>query len=330
MPIPTQIDNNFTGRAIDGIIVKTYQNLDFVKDYGVKVLQSIKSKFILTGITGEVIPERRVDCPSSEGAVMDIKEYQWSVGEYMVRFGIKEKALVGTIREKFEKQGVNNGSIMDDPELMAAIWLNINKKLQNRISEALFMGDESIAHPYPNGQLDIKDGWVKLFQTDPLINDVPAPTLANLSVYDPSVPNVLTEIEKVVDAIPRNVRYGDTTNPVKIAVSLAIYQTYQKLLSRSLINNGYYTTVTPPNPGVIMMGEDKFQLVKAFYLPDNMMFATLPDNLFVGVDSENDVNEIQVINKREVSTCRGYDVRIDYNLVPGYGNADEITFYEAL
>jgi len=165
------------------------------------------------------------------------------------------------------------------------------------------------------------DGFMTLLTADaalPAANEISGTTL--------SASNIITELQKVVSAIPAAV-YGK--DDLRIYVSQNAYKLYVQSLggfgASGLGANGFDGKGNNQAFGDLMFGG--VPLVVAEGLTANQMLAAEKSNLFFGTGLLSDQNEIKVIDMAEVDGSK--NVRIIMRMSAGvqYANVEDIVTY---
>ena len=165
------------------------------------------------------------------------------------------------------------------------------------------------------------DGFMTLLTADaalPAANEVAGATL--------SATNIVTELQKVITAIPAAV-YGK--DDLRIYVSQNAYKLYVQSLggfgASGLGANGFDGKGNNQSFGDLMF--DGIPLVVAEGLTANQMLAAEKSNLFFGTGLLSDQNEIKVIDTSE--TLGDKNVRIIMRMTAGvqYANVEDIVTY---
>ena len=140
--------------------------------------------------------------------------------------------------------------------------------------------------------------------------------------------NVITELGKVVDALPNSL-YGK--EDLKIYAPQNVIRAYVRALGGFTSGigaaglNDQGTTWYNGNANALTF--DGVQLFMANGLPSDKMVATTTDNLFFGTGVENDKNECRIVDTAE--TLGDQNIRMIWRFTAGvnYGNIEDIVAY---
>ena len=163
------------------------------------------------------------------------------------------------------------------------------------------------------------DGFRALALADGTVNDVTGTTVTSA--------NVVTELGKIVDAIPSGV-YG--AEDLKLYVSQNIFKAYVRAL-------GGFGASGLGAAGTNNMGTQwwnngslSFDGVKLFVangLPDNDAMAAQKSNLYFGTGLLSDHNEVKVIDMADLDGSQNVRIVMRYTAGVQYGLGSEIVYY---
>ena len=174
-----------------------------------------------------------------------------------------------------------------------------------------------------NGEFD---GFQKLFTDGIAATDIPAANVVTGTAVNAG--NVITELGKVVDAIP-NRFYGNEN--LKIYCPQNVIRAYVRALGGFTSGigaagiNDQGTTWYNGNANALTF--DGVQLFMANGLEADKMCATTSDNLFFGTGVQSDMNEVKLLDMQDLDGSQ--NVRVICRMTAGvqYGVGDDIITY---
>jgi len=205
------------------------------------------------------------------------------------------------------------------PKFSDFLIAHVADKVAQRTEQSIWEGDTAT-----NGQFD---GFVKNLTADADVNDLTAQTV--------TATNVVTELGRIVDAIPSAV-YGK--EDLYIYVSKNIARAYVRALGGfgAIADTNFRNS----NSGVdgkgtmwYSMGQDlAFDGVKLFVtsgLADNTAVAAEKSNLFFGTGLLADHNEVKVIDMSDIDGSDNIRVVMRFTAGVQHGIGGDIVLYEA-
>jgi hypothetical protein len=163
------------------------------------------------------------------------------------------------------------------------------------------------------------DGFVTLATADGTVNDVTAGTV--------TAANVITELGKIVDAIPSGV-YG--ADDLIIYVSQNIYRAYIRALggfgSAGLGAAGYDNKGN--NQSLNNLFFDGVKVYPSSGFGDNQAIAARSSNLFFGTGLLNDRNEVKVIDMSDIDGSQNVRVVMRYTAGCQIGVGADVVLYD--
>tara|TARA_R110000772_G_scaffold31754_1_gene78054 strand:+ start:356 stop:1258 length:903 start_codon:yes stop_codon:yes gene_type:complete len=130
--------------------------------------------------------------------------------------------------------------------------------------------------------------------------------------------NVLSEFEKVANAVPVAIR---TKADLKFIVSPDVAEYYMQYLVANGILAGF------GGDGMAMQ-YGRYSVVQDAGLPDNSIVIARQSNMIVAMDSEAAINEVSVVDEDEFGRLTGNIIgKIAYSAAVGYYNSGEIVYY---
>lgn len=164
------------------------------------------------------------------------------------------------------------------------------------------------------------DGFLARFAADASVVDVTGTTVTSA--------NVITELGKVVDAIPAAI-YGK--EDLFIYVPQNVYRAYVRALggfgASGLGANGFEGRGNNQ-----ILGDLAFDGVKLFLaegLPSNKMVAAQASNLFFGTSLMSDWNEVKVLDMADLDGSQNVRFVMRYTANVNYAYGSEVVYYTA-
>jgi len=209
------------------------------------------------------------------------------------------------------KLGSNNADFLpaDFAKILAESEMG---KVSEELEQLIWNGDTAGA---TGTYLDLFDGLIKKMLADADIIDVVGTTLTSV--------NIISELSKVVAAIPKPVRRIRNRDNVGIALSNTAMALYMQAIAASS-PTGFYDTVK--EGPMTFLG---FKLFELDGLDDNDMVAGDFGLVWFGTDLMSDVTDIKIIPLMETT---GDDaIRIKMRMMAGveYGNGTQIVLYHS-
>jgi hypothetical protein len=213
------------------------------------------------------------------------------------------------LESSFIADWMRAGSNMADfapANFMSHYYTVLADKVKDGLAVIAWQGDtDSTVYPY-----ELCDGLEKKLLADATVIDV-----ANTTV---TASNVMTEIAKVVTALPNSIAYRKSELRLFVSTNVAIaFQIASASLSASL----NYVGVEAP------LAFAGIKIVVAPGMSDDTMVCTLANNLIYAYDLLGDVSEIVTINMKQTTGDANIRTRTDFKAFFGFTNGEEIVYY---
>ena len=308
---------NYSGKDINMIMQECFADTLFHKKFGARVVESIKSKYFWFDISNSIELQSFQSCPTTGFDDFTLNQNSKQLCEFMALANIDHNAVIATAREIYYKKGVLNEKIMDDSVLFNALLESMMKTIANQWDDIILNGDTAGA---TGTYLDLCDGFLTQWAADADVIDQPG-VLANITAS-----GIVTELNKIINAIPDCFRYGNAERIAKIGLSMDMFKAYEQFLMQT---GGFNPGLSlPTNAGFYsFMG---LEIVPLFYLPAGTAFATWADNLMLVYDDATDFANLKVIDKSLYSSCDQLEIKLGARGGITYGYGSDIVYYVAV
>ena len=159
-----------------------------------------------------------------------------------------------------------------------------------------------------------------------LTTDANLPAAQEVTGTTVTAANVITELGKVVDAIPSTL-YGD--EGLHIYVAQNVFRAYKRALggfgTGGLGANGYMAQGN--NQDIPVEYFDGVKVFMANGLADNIMIATLKENLWFGTGLMSDYNEVRILDMSDLDGSQNFRVIMRFLAGVQYGVVEDIVTY---
>lgn len=304
---------NYSGQDLNLIVKKMYSDSYFSTKWGALVKQAVKSKAVWHDLTSDISLEAYAACPASGTGNATLKQHSKALCEFMLTAEFQNNVLLQTYLESEYAQGSGSDKI-DQTELFAQILELFRKNAMKDWNNIILNGDTLSVDPV----LSLCDGLLKAWNADATVIDVT------------SVPGNITkaavmgEIEKVVNAFPKELMFPEEGRPVKIGVSFKIANFYREALYGD--GNMGYGVFNPTVMPVLTYGD--YEIVPLYHMPDNEMFATFADNIMLFYDDDADFSTIAVTDlSLSNALCDKTVCKMTAKGAVDYGFGSEIVYY---
>ena len=199
-------------------------------------------------------------------------------------------------------------------DLENAVMLHLENSLGADIDRIIIGGDGNAVDGIQNGLID---------------KALASSNVIKVSGVNIDTTNVLTEIQKVYDAIPNVVLNESLYEPEKAAVRIFVdINTYRYALQALSGVAGEYQVVLPSwtyEGGVLRYMGVEVALVS--YMPANTMFAASRDNMIFFTDLLSDTNEIRVAHGNDLKDESMVYIKGAYRAEAAFVFEDEVVLY---
>lgn len=317
----TNIDYAGKELAID-IIREAYTSSIFYKNFGARILPSIKGKYYWWDATIDL----NVNCTTPGSATYDCPSFDTNftlnqnfgeLCEYHVSGSIRHAALINSAREVNLAGGVLNETTQDDTQVFDAL-------IEMLMNSTVIAQEDNFVNG--DATYDCCDGLLAQFEDGTLNRPVPSGQL--LTAASITASNVFAELSKVINALPAKYkRQNSLYEKPKFAVAPNIMDAYYEALT-------YQAPVAAPGGNGVNVNETStatyrgYELVQVDALADDVMFLTPPNNIGLIWDEDADMNNLVIRNGLEDSTlCKVIKFRMDWRAAIMFGDGDAVVYY---
>lgn len=318
------IDNNisFTPKVLPDWFMKTLLRPSFIANDYIRVEGNVTKDAIL----------RKLVMANNSISQVDDRDCSWTPVE---RFAANEETVTlknwkvnleqcleeldsiysENVLEQFRsyQAGANKTEMPGDLE--DAVRFALQNSLASDI-ERIIIGGSS------NAVDSVNDGLL-----DQLVASSSAIKIANTVTLNAS--NVLTEVQRVYDAIPNLVLNEGLYEPVKAAVRIFVdINTYRYIKQALSVPYNENVVVLPSwtvDNGVIRYMGVEIALVP--YMPANTMFAASRDNMIFFTDLLSDTTEIRMQRGNELTNENTLYIKAKYRAIARFVYEDEVVLY---
>ena len=304
--ITTTYAGEFSGKYIAAALLSA----DTLDKGGITIMPNVKYKSVIKkASTDDIVKDATCDFVTNQGT-LTLTEKILQVEEFQVNLDICKKDLVSD----WEAAQMGFSAFSNLPANFSDFVLaHVAAKVADRTERSIWTGDTGTS-----GQFN---GFSTLLAADadlPTANEVAGTTVTSA--------NVVTELGKIVDAIPAAV-YGK--EDLHIYVAQNIYRAYVRALggfgSNGVGANGY------DNKGNNqVLGDLFFDGVKLFPtagLASNTAIAAEKSNLFFGTSLMDDMNDVRVIDMAENDGSQNVRVVMRFTSGVQYAQVSDIVTY---
>lgn len=271
----------------------------------IRAVPNVKSKINLASLDlGDIL--QADSCSVSESGDYTLDQKTLEVCDFAFNIPLCEKDYEGLYLSELMRPGSNVEQ--NFPNGMVDYLFNLVAEKISEQTEALLWSGSTTASPP-----DLCDGFIKKFIADSAVVDVASPTTLSAS-------NIITELTKVVNAIPNTVK-NKGKNAVKIFISISAASFYeQALVSASPALYAYNNA----NLALTFMG---YELIVSAGMPTNTMVAADPMNLWYGFDLLSDEKEISFIKNPNPGQQKKSNIVGSFKWGVQYGVGSEVVLY---
>jgi len=312
----TSITTTYAGEFAGKYVSAALLSAPTIENGGVTVLPNVHYKQVIQKVSTDAILKNST-CSFSDVSTVTLTEKVLTTKDLQVNLELCKKDFFST----WQAAEMGFSSFKTLPKSFADYLIAYaSDKVAANVETAFWTGATGTSGSF--------DGIATLVALDAALP--PAQEVAGTSV---TALNVVTELGKIVDAIPASL-YG---NPdLRIYVSTNIAKAYVRALGGFSTVSGASAAVTP-GTGVnnqstqwYSNGSLSIDGVEIFWAPglaNNTAIATLTTNLFFGTSVLSDMNEVKVIDMSDVDGSQ--NVRVIMRMAGGaqYGAVEDIVTY---
>lgn len=312
----TSITTTYAGEFAGKYVAASLLSAPTIEKGGVTVLPNVRYKQLLQKVADTNLV-RNATCSFSDASTITLTERFITVKDLQVNLELCKADYFQT----WQAAELGFSNFKELPKSFADFMIaRVAERVAANIETAFWTGATGT-----NGSFDGISTIVALDPALPAAQEVTGTTVTAL--------NVVTELGKIVDAIPAAL-YG---NPgLRIYVSTNIAKAYVRALGGFSTVSGVTGNVAPA-PGVgglsttwYNQGALSIDGIEIFWAPGlaaNTAIATTVDNLFFGTSVLSDLNEVKVIDMADIDGSQ--NVRMIMRFVGGaqYGAVEDVVTY---
>lgn len=303
----TSITTTYAGEFAGKYISAALLSADTIEGGGITVKPNVKYKEVMKTLSTNALVKDAA-CDFADQSTVTLAERILQPDEFQVNLELCKKDF----HNDWEAIQMGFSAFDSLPPSFADFLLgHIAAKVAQKTEENIWQGAAATAGEF--------DGFGALLAADATVIDVTGTTV--------TAANVITELGKVVDAIPTAV-YGK--EDLYIYVSQSIARAYVRALggfgASGLGANGVNNAGTTWYNG----GDLAFDGVKLFVcsgLPDNEMVAAQKSNLFFGTGLLSDHNEVKLIDMADLDGSQNVRVVMRFTAGVQFGIGADIVYY---
>jgi len=303
----TSITTTYAGEFAGKYISAALLSADTIEGGGITVKPNVKYKEVMKTLSTNALVKDAA-CDFADQSTVTLAEKVLTPEEFQVNLELCKKDF----HSDWEAVQMGYSAYDSLPPSFADFLIgHIAAKVAQKTEENIWQGATATAGEF--------DGFTALLAADGDVIDVVGTTV--------DATNVITELGKVVDAIPTSV-YGK--EDLYIYVSQSIARAYVRALggfgSNGLGGNGVNNGGTTWYNG----GDLAFDGVKLFVcsgMPDNDMVAAQKSNLFFGTGLLSDHNEVKLIDMADLDGSQNVRVVMRFTAGVQIGIGADIVYY---
>ena len=306
MATTTNITSTYAGEHALPYLQAALLNPSTIRNGGVTVKPNVKYKQVLKKVAmSDLIKDGT--CNFDAQGTVDVTENILQPSEFQVNYQLCKSDF----RDDWEAMAMGL-SAHDNlpPNFQSFIIAKTAAEVASANETIIWSGDSSNAGEY--------DGFVTLATADATVVDVTGTTV--------NAGNVITELGKIVDAIPQTI-FGK--EDLYIYVSPNIYRAYVRALggfgAAGLGANGFEGRGNNQ-----VLGDLAFDGVKLFLaegMPANTAMAAQASNLFFGTSLMSDWNEVKVLDMADLDGSQNVRFVMRYTAGVQYAYGAEVVLY---
>ena len=303
----TSITTTYAGEFAGKYISAALLSADTIEGGGITVKPNVKYKEVIKTLSTNALVKDAA-CDFADQSTVTLAERVLQPKEFQVNLELCKKDF----HNDWEAVQMGYSAFDSLPPSFADFLIgHIAAKVAQKTEENIWQGATATAGEF--------DGFTALLAADADVIDVTGTTV--------TAANVITELGKVVDAIPTSV-YGK--EDLYIYVSQNIARAYVRALggfgASGLGANGVNNAGTTWYNG----GDLAFDGVKLFVcsgMPDNDMVAAQKSNLFFGTGLLADHNEVKLIDMADLDGSQNVRVVMRFTAGVQHGIGADIVYY---
>lgn len=312
----TSITTSYVGEFAGKYVAAALLSAPTIEKGGVTVLPNVRYKQVLQKVADTQLV-RNATCNFTDASTITLTERVLTVKDLQVNLELCKADYFQT----WQAAELGFSNFKELPKSFADYMIaRVAERVANNMEIAFWTGST-----LTNGSFDGISTTVALDAALPTAQEVAGTTVTAI--------NVVTEMGKIVDAIP-SALYGNPNLRIYVPTNMA--KAYVRALGGFSTVSGASAAVSPA-PGVNGMsttwynqGALSFDGIEIFWAPglaNNTAIATTTDNLFFGTSVLSDLNEVKVIDMADIDGSQ--NVRMIMRFVGGaqYGAVENVVTY---
>lgn len=312
----TSITTTYAGEFAGKYVAAALLSAPTIEKGGVTVLPNVRFKQLLQKVADTNLV-RNATCAFADASTITLTERFITVKDLQVNLELCKADYFNT----WQSAELGFSNFKELPKSFADFMIaRVGERVASNIESAFWTGASGT-----NGSFD---GISTIVALDPAL-----PAAQEVTGISVTALNVVTELGKIVDAIPAAL-YGNPA--LRIYVSTNIAKAYVRALGGFSTISGSTGNVAPA-PGVgglsttwYNQGALSIDGIEIFWAPglaSNTAIATTVDNLFFGTSVLSDLNEVKVIDMADLDGSQ--NVRMIMRFVGGaqYGVVEDVVTY---
>lgn len=307
MATTTSITTTYAGESAGEYIGAALLSGSTLQDNGISIKQNIKYKEVIKKLATGASLIQDGTCDFTPTSSVTTTERIIEPEEFQVNLQLCKKDF------RSDWEAIEMGmSVYDDlpPKFSDFLIAHVLEQVATANESNIWSGTDAT-----NGEYD---GFTALMTADGDVIDVVGTTVTSA--------NVVTELGKVVDAIPAAL-YGK--EGLRIYVAQNIYRAYIRSLGGFGASGLGAAGVNDQGNNQSLSGVvfDGVQLFIANGLADNYMIAAEKDNLWFGTGLLNDTQAVKVIDQEDIDGSQNVNIVVRFTAAVQYGIGAECVLY---
>jgi len=307
MATTTSITTTYAGEFAGKYISAALLSADTIEGGGITVKPNVKYKEVMKKLATDAIV-KDATCDFADTSTVTLTERILQPEEFQVNLELCKKDF----RSDWEAVQMGYSAYDQLPPAFADFMIgHVAAKVAEKMETNIWQGVNATAGEF--------DGFEVLWEADADVIDVTGTTV--------TAANVITELGKVVDAIPSTL-YGK--EDMYIYVSQNVARAYVRALGGFAANGLGAAGINNQGTTWFNGGDLAFDGVKLFVasgLSDNTMAAAQKSNLFFGTGLLSDAQEVKLLDMADLDGSQNVRVIMRFTAGIQYGLGSEIVLY---
>lgn len=301
-------NSSYAGEFAGKYIAAALLTGDTLANNEITIMPNVRYKSVLQkAATDNIVRDATCDFKTDQGT-LTLTEKVLLAEEFQVNLQLCKKEL----HQSWQALEMGYSTFAEIPASFSDFVLaHVSAKVADKIEKNIWQGDTNNTGEF--------DGFETLLAADTAL-----PAAQDLAAVAGGVDsaNVITELGRVVDAIPSAV-FGK--EDLRLYVSSNVARAYVRANGFVASSNGYESKGN--NQVLPFLYFDGVQIVVAKGLADNTMIAAQKSNLFFGTGLLSDQNEVRVIDMAETSGSQEIRVVMRFTAGVQYAQVSDIVLY---